>query len=146
MSKYQSIIEVLQRNRRAMPIDANGLQQKITKFNLLKEELDSAFVEDFAIEENTKLGLEWVKAGTILNLHTDTQFGRRCNLLINIGTNTATVQHSNNDVLEQVHIQPDGVFLLDTTKPHGCENNTDEDMMFLTINWSKRYDELQHRF
>ena len=54
--------------------------------------------------------------------------------------------HSNNDVLETVHIEPDEHFLLDTSKPHGCDNTDKAEQTFLTINWNKQYNELQHRF
>ena len=146
MSKYQHIIEVLQANKRAMPIDAGGLQQKLTKFDLLQQPLDSDFVEQFGIENNTRLGIESVPQNARLELHTDTAYRRRSNLLINVGSHTATIQHSNNDVLETVHIEPDEHFLLDTSKPHGCDNTDKAEQTFLTINWNKQYNELQHRF
>ena len=105
------------------------------------------FIREFSLRSNTVLGLETVKAGTHVDLHTDTgSFARRSNLLINVGKTAVDIQHSNNDVLETVSIPPDEFFLLDTTKPHGCENLTDSDITFLTINWGEQYAELQHRF
>lgn len=141
-SRYNHIIAVLQRNRHAMPVDEGGLQQKLTKISLLDEALDSSFSAQFDLTADTFIGIEIVNANTKLHLHTDTAYGRKSNLLINVGNNVAVINHSNNDVLETVDIQPDEYFLLDTSKPHGCENSSDYDMMFLTINWQKTYQQV----
>ena len=142
MSKYDHIVAVLQQNRRAMPVDADGLQQKLTRLSLLSEALDSDFVAQFDLTTDTLMGLESVNANSKLHLHTDTAYGRRSNLLINVGNNVAVIKHSNNDVLETVNIQPDEYFLLDTSKPHGCNNTSELAMKFLTINWNKTYSQL----
>ena len=146
MSKYNRTITVLEQNNHVMPIDAGGLQQKLTRMSYVYDSLEEQFIREFSLRSNTILGLETVKAGTHVDLHTDTGYGRRSNLLINIGKTAVDIQHSNNDVLETVSIQPDEYFLLDTTKPHGCENLTDTDITFLTINWGRQYAELQHSF
>ena len=139
MSKYNHIIAVLQRNRRAMPVTGGGLEQKLTRVTLLSESLDEQFVQHFDLQPDTLMGLETITAKSHLDLHTDTGYGRRSNLLINVGNNVAVVKHSNNDVLETVNISPDEYFLLDTSKPHGCDNTSEHDMKFLTINWNKTF-------
>tara|TARA_B110000858_G_C17759435_1_gene453749 strand:- start:102 stop:554 length:453 start_codon:yes stop_codon:yes gene_type:complete len=142
MSKYTAIVDILRANARSLTLDEGQLQQKLTKLQYVAPPLPQAFCEEFDLKKDDGVGIEWVEPGTELALHTDTAYGRRSNLLINVGNNVAVIKHSNNDVLETVNIQPDEYFLLDTSKPHGCNNTSELAMKFLTINWNKTYSQL----
>jgi|TARA_B100001094_G_C18094573_1_gene752324 hypothetical protein len=146
MSKYAEIVGILMENSRSLTLDEGELQQKLTKVEYVIPPLPQAFCEEFDLKKSDNIGIEWVQSGTELALHTDTAYGRRSNLLINVGTTIAQIKHSNNDVLETVDIAPDEHFLLNTSKLHGCENTTNDRMIFLTINWGKTYEQIQHRF
>lgn len=147
MSKYNSTLAVLRRNKRAITVnEGSKYQQIMCKYSQLSEALPQSFVDEFDLSEQAELGIEECGSHNEIKMHTDAVGGRRSNLLINVGTSVATVYHSNNDVLETVNIKPDEHFLLNTKKQHGCNNTTDLDWTFLTINWRKHYNELQHRF
>lgn len=145
MSKYAEIVGILMENSRSLTLDEGVLQQKLTRVEYVIPSLPQAFCDEFDLKKGDKVGIEWVQPGTELALHTDTAYGRRSNLLINVGTTVAQIKHSNNDVLETVDIEPDKHFLLDTSKLHGCENTTNDRMIFLTINWGGTFQDVQHR-
>ena len=49
--------------------------------------------------------------------------GRKSNIVINIGEHPATIMHSNNDVLEDVTINPGNYFVLNTQGCIKCSNS-----------------------
>jgi hypothetical protein len=95
------------------------------------------FVGKYGINEDTIIGAESIPANSHLEAHTD--IIRRSNLLINVGENTAYVQHSNNGTLEEVAIEPGESFLINTKVLHGSNNKTDKAFEFLTINTRQAY-------
>ena len=95
------------------------------------------FVDKYSINEDTIIGAESIPANSHLTAHTD--IIRRSNLLINVGDNVAYVEHSNDGELVEVAIQPGESLLINTTLLHGCNNTTDSDFKFLTINTRQVY-------
>lgn len=139
------IVGILQENRKKLHIAGEMLNQHLCKAESVYEDLPEYFTAKYQIKPNTILGLETVPAGKTLDLHTDTNYNRYSNMLINVGETDVTITHNNNDVLEHSVIEPDSHFLLDTTKQHGCENTSDCDAEFLTINWGQTYEQVLNR-
>jgi|TARA_B110000503_G_scaffold54650_1_gene87765 hypothetical protein len=95
------------------------------------------FVSKYHINDDAIIGAESIPANSYLNPHTD--IIRRSNLLINVGDNVAYVEHSNDGELVEVAIQPGESFLINTKVLHGCNNTTEHDFKFLTINTRQAY-------
>ncbi len=139
------IVGILQENRKKLHIAGEVLNQYLCKAESVYEDLPEYFTAKYQISPNTILGLETVPAGKTLELHTDTEYNRYSNMLINISNIPVTITHHNNDVLEHTKVLPMQHFVLNTTKAHGCENITQSDAEFLTINWSQTYEQVLDR-
>ena len=139
------IVGILQENRKKLHIQGEMLNQHLCKAESVYEDLPEYFTAKYQIKPDTILGIETVPAGKTLDLHTDTEYNRYSNMLINISEIPVTITHHNNDVLEHTKVMPMGHFVLDTTKAHGCENITKTDADFLTINWGQTYEQVLNR-
>tara|TARA_B100002019_G_C21223806_1_gene576228 strand:- start:599 stop:1159 length:561 start_codon:yes stop_codon:yes gene_type:complete len=122
-------------------INLRKVRQKLYACSQIWKYIPQDFKEKWKLEEQHFMGLEWIMPGEMLDPHIDIG-GRKSNIIINIGEHPATVMHSNNDVLENVTIEPGDYFVLDTTKTHGCDNTNSEHIAeFLTVNRRMTYQE-----
>jgi hypothetical protein len=127
-------------------VQLKKIHQKLYSASQLWDRMPADFIKKYHIEPEHFIGLEFVRPGDYLALHTDIG-GRRSNILLNVGEHPATIQHTNNDVTEDYTIQPGDFFVLDTTKEHGCDNRQSNTIAeFVTINNRKHYSECIAQF
>ncbi len=122
-------------------INLRKVRQKLYVCSQIWKYIPENFKKQWHLKEEHFMGLEWIMPGEMLDPHTDLG-GRKSNIVINIGNHPATIMHSNNDVLEEVTVNPGDYFVLNTQKMHGCDNTKSEHIAeFLTVNGRRTYEE-----
>ena len=122
-------------------VNLRKVRQKLYSCSQIWKHIPESFKQQWHLEQNHFMGLEWILPGEMLDPHIDIG-GRKSNIVINIGEHPATIMHSNNDVLEDVTINPGEYFVLNTQKMHGCDNTKSEHLAeFLTVNGRRTFEE-----
>ena len=128
-------------DRVAGMVNIRKVRQKLYACSQIWKHIPENFKKQWLLEEHHFMGLEWIMPGETLDPHIDIG-GRKSNIVINIGEYPATIMHSNNDVLEEVTINPGDYFVLNTQKMHGCDNSKSEHIAeFLTVNGRRTFEE-----
>lgn len=121
-------------------VDGDNLVQKLYIAERLWSKIPDILKETWQIDPTWFIGIEHINPGCKVELHTDLG-RRRTNILINVGDHPVTIQHSNNDVLEDHTIPHHDFFILNASKLHGCDNtHSIHKAEFLTINPKMRYE------